>query len=114
VAVSWTLTEHQADFLTIDAELKQQDLLIAFENLYRDHTSAAQAAVIRDVINNYNISRQFHCFVGDNASSNNSKLINRLNLYPDIHITADNRLRCAGHIINLIIKATIYSNRVSK
>jgi hypothetical protein len=52
--------------------------------------------------------------VGDNASSNDGKLINGLNLYLDIHITADNCLRCAGYIINLIIKATIYGNRVSK
>jgi hypothetical protein len=98
----------------IDAKLKQQDLLIAFKNLYGDHTGAAQAAIIRNVLANHKISCQFHCFVGDNASSNDSKLIDGLNLHLNIHITADNRLRCAGHIINLIIKATIYGNGVSK
>ena len=98
----------------IDAELNQQDLLIAFENLYGDHTGAAQAAIIRDVLNDYKMSRQFHCFVGDNASSNDGKLSDGLNLHPNIYITADDRMRCAGHIINLIVKATMYGDGVSR
>jgi hypothetical protein len=52
--------------------------------------------------------------VGDNASSNDSKLIDGLNKHLSIKITADNRLRCAGHIINLVVKATLYGDGMSK
>jgi hypothetical protein len=66
------------------------------------------------VLDEYEISRKFHCFVGDNASSNDGKLIASLNLHPNINITANNRIRCAGHIINLVVKATIYGKGVSE
>jgi hypothetical protein len=63
-------------------------MLIAFRNLYGDHTSTAQGQIVRAVLDSYDISWQFHCFVGDNAMSNNSKLIKSLNLHPDINNTA--------------------------
>lgn len=46
--------------------------------------------------------------MGDNASSNDGELIRSINLEPH------HRLRCAGHIINLIVKATIYGNNVTR
>ena len=52
--------------------------------------------------------------MGDNASSNDSKLTNGLNKHLSIEITADNCLRCAGHIINLVVKATLYGDGMSK
>jgi hypothetical protein len=52
--------------------------------------------------------------VGDNATSNDSELIKGLNLHPNINITSNHRIRCVGHIINLIVKATIYGQGVSK
>jgi hypothetical protein len=51
--------------------------------------------------------------VGDNATSNDGELIKNLNLHPNINITANNRIRCAGHIVNLVVKATIYGKGVS-
>jgi hypothetical protein len=51
--------------------------------------------------------------VGNNATSNDGELIKNLHLHPNINITADNRIRCAGHIINLVVKATIYGKGVS-
>jgi hypothetical protein len=52
--------------------------------------------------------------VGDNATSNDAKLIEGLNLHPNVNIDASHRICCAGHIINLIAKATIYGEGVSK
>jgi hypothetical protein len=52
--------------------------------------------------------------VGDNASSNDSELTNNLNNHPDINLRPHHRLRCAGHIINLVVKATIYGKGVSR
>jgi hypothetical protein len=37
-----------------------------------------------------------------------------LNLHPNVDIEPHQRLRCAGHIINLVVKATIYGDGVSK
>jgi hypothetical protein len=51
--------------------------------------------------------------VGDNATSNNSELIKILNLHPNINITVNNCIRCAGHIVKLVVKATIYGKGVS-
>jgi hypothetical protein len=42
------------------------------------------------------------------------KLIKGLNLHLNVNIDASHRIRCAGHIINLVVKATIYGDRVSK
>jgi hypothetical protein len=97
-----------------DADFKQQDTIIAFRNLFGNHTGAAQAPIVLTVFDDYKISRKFHCFVGDNATSNSSKLIEGLNLHPNVNIDASHRIRCAGHIINLVVKATIYRDRVSK
>jgi hypothetical protein len=66
------------------------------------------------VINEYNIARKFSCFIGDNASSNDSELIQALNGHPELDVNAKYWIRCAGYIINLVVKATIYSKGVSK
>jgi hypothetical protein len=97
-----------------DADFKQQDTIIAFRNFFGDHTGAAQASIVRAVLDDYEISRKFHCFVGDNASSNDSKLIKGLNLHPNVNIDASHRIRCAGHIINLVVNSTLYGDGVSK
>jgi hypothetical protein len=65
------------------------------------------------VLNKYEISQKFHCFVSNNATNNNGELIRSLNLHPDINISANNCICCAGHIINLVVKATIYGKGVS-
>jgi hypothetical protein len=49
----------------------------------------------------------------DNATSNDSELIKSLNLHPNINITANNHIRCAGHIINLVVKAALYGKGVA-
>ena len=52
--------------------------------------------------------------MGNNAISNNSKLINALNKHLAINLTTKHYIRCTGHIINLVVKAIIYSKGVSK
>jgi hypothetical protein len=101
--------------LPADASLQQRDVLIAFCNLYSDHTRAAQAFVILRVLDKFSIASKFGCFVGHNASNNNnSELINGLNKHKDININSNDRIRCAGHIISLVVKATLYGRGVSK
>jgi hypothetical protein len=98
----------------IDANNKQRTVLIAFCNLYGDHTGAAQAAVIIHVLKSFKITEKFHCFLGDNASNNNKSTIDVLNKHPNLNLNSSHYIRCAGHIINLVVKATVYGKGVSK
>jgi hypothetical protein len=99
----------------VDADYNQQDILIGFRNLLGDHTASAQASVILDVIREYNFESKFNCFVGDNATNNDKRLIIYLNKEPAIlNLGTEHQIRCAGHIINLIVKATIYGAGVSE
>lgn len=98
----------------IDAKYKQRDVLIALRNLYSDHSGAAQAIVITSVLDTFQIAPKLHCFVGDNATSNDAELIKGLNRHADISLEPHHRIRCAGHIINLVVKATIYGKGVSR
>jgi hypothetical protein len=81
--------------------------------LYGNHTGAAQAAVIFQVLEDFEIALQLHCFVGDNASNNDNALIQGLNKHDNINLTSSNRICCAGHIINLVIEATLYGKDMS-
>jgi hypothetical protein len=98
----------------IDANNKQRNVLIAFRNLYEDHTKASQASVIASVLKSYKISEKLHCFVGNNTSSIDNETIAALNKHLDLNLDLSHRIHCVGHIINLVVKATIYGKRVSK
>lgn len=99
----------------VDATYKQRDVLIAFRNLIGDHSGAAQAAIILDVIRQYNFETRFNCFIGDNATSNDASLYDGLTEGSDIlNLDSRHRLRCTGHIINLVVKATLYGDGVSR
>jgi hypothetical protein len=61
------------------------------------------------------IAPQLHCFVGDNASKNNNNALTQgLNVHNESNLTSSNCIRCAGHIINLVVKATLYGKGVSR
>lgn len=62
----------------------------------------------------FKIVKKFNCFVGDNASNNDSTLIAALNKILGLELTEENRIRCAAHIINLISKAIIYGEGVTE
>ena len=114
----WTSSNHLS-FLGVvahfvDADYNQRDLLIGFRNLLGDHTASAQASVILNVVREFNFESKFNCFVGDNATNNDKQLINYLNRGSTIlSLGTEHRIRCAGHIINLIVKATLYGAGVS-
>ena len=62
----------------------------------------------------FDIVEQFGFFVGDNASNNDSTFINALNRELNLNLIEERRIRCAGYIINLVVKAIIYGNGVSQ
>ncbi|KAF2184762.1 hypothetical protein K469DRAFT_578695, partial [Zopfia rhizophila CBS 207.26] len=86
--------------------------LIAFNTLYGDHTALNQARLVAGTLLDYKIAHHFHAYIGDNASNNNKGLVTGLNKFLGINLSMNARIRCAGHILNLIIKATIYSKSI--
>jgi hypothetical protein len=102
----WILTKVKTTVASANADYKQWDIAIAFRNFYGDHTGAAQGTITRAVLNEYETSQKFNCFVGDNATNNNRELIQSLNLHSKINIMANNCTRGVGHIINLVVKAS--------
>lgn len=97
-----------------DCNYKHRDLMIGFRNLFGDHTGANQARVLAQFLKEHDIADKFHYFVGDNASNNDAKLLAGVNTACGLSPTSTHRIRCAGHIINLVIKAIIYGQGVSK
>ena len=64
------------------------------------------------VINDYKISQNLSVFIIDNTRDNNTilkELVTRFNINVNYL-----RLRCLSHIINLIVKALLFSKGVSK
>ena len=62
----------------------------------------------------YNFESNFNCLVGDNATNNDKKLIRLLNRESaTLCLGVQHRIRCAGHIIDLVVKATLYDEGVS-
>jgi predicted nucleotidyltransferase len=97
-----------------DSGFSQRDILIAFRNLFGDHTGEALASVTADVLSDYDVAKKLHCFVGDNATNNDETYSSALNLRLGLSLDGSHRIRCTGHIINLVVKAIIYGKGVSK
>jgi len=70
------------------------------------------AEITADIINDYEISQNLGVFIIDNATDNNT-MLKELATRFDINV-GYLRLRCLGYIINLVIKALLFSKSVSK
>jgi hypothetical protein len=85
--------------------------LLGLKRLRESHLGKNLAQVIIKLINEYEIADRLGFFVLNNASSNDI-CVNKFltNLYP--HIPSRNykkrRLRCWGHVFNLVAKAFLY------
>lgn len=77
-----------------------------------EHSGENIASCISAVFKQYSITNKLGCFVLDNASNNDSCIIA---LAKTFNIDAKHqRLRCGGHIINLIVKAILFGKGVGK
>jgi len=68
--------------------------------------------ITANVINNYEIGQNLRAFIIDNATDNNTMLKELVTQF-NINVSYL-RLRCLGYIINLVIKALLFSKSVSK
>lgn len=96
----------------LDEKHKLQTALLDLRPLKGLHTGENIAKVMSTVIESYDIPAIVGFFIMDNASSNDTCIEELAKQYPAI--TKQSRLRCVGHILNLIVKALLFGQGVSK
>ena len=112
----WT-SPNQYLFLSIvghfvDNKEKRQQALLALRTV-ANHTSEEQANILFPVLQDYDIVRYLGIIMGDNASNNDALCRTISTRLQNEGIPWDNsqeRLRCLGHIINLVVQAFLFQN----
>ncbi|CEJ83197.1 hypothetical protein VHEMI03217 [[Torrubiella] hemipterigena] len=99
-------------YITREGKLKHS--VLAVRELQGAHSGDNQAAVVADVLMNYEIEYKLGFFVGDNAQSNDTLCIT-LSKWLDLNKSffwdpTFRRLRCNGHIINLSAQSFLFPN----
>lgn len=111
----WTSTNHLsllgvvAHFL--DKTYTHRTVLLGLPRLYGSHTGETLAICLLSMITKYDITSKVGCFVMDNAGNNDSMIEAIGRELPEV--TKRSRLRCSGHIINLIVKAILYGQGIT-
>lgn len=105
------------EYTAICAHFLQEDYklahcLLGFKKVYGKKSGYAIANITADVISDYEFSHNLGAFMMDNATDNDSALEELASRF-DIDVDHA-RLRCLGHIINLVVKALLFGKGVSK
>ncbi|KAM3465668.1 hypothetical protein MY5147_009215 [Beauveria neobassiana] len=96
----------------VDGNGHPRTLLLGFPRRYGGHTGDDLAALVKPVILQYGIGDKLGSFVMDNAGDNDKCLEALQRSFRSIDPEAD-RIRCIGHIINLVVKALLFGEGVS-
>ncbi|KAJ3454766.1 hypothetical protein MRS44_013366 [Fusarium solani] len=96
----------------LDERHKLQTALLDLPPLKGPHSGENIAKVLSTVIDFYDVSPIIGFFMMDNATSNDVCIQELAEQYPTIR--RENRLRCVGHMLNLIVKALLFGQGVSK
>ena len=110
----WT-SPNQHSFLAVvghfvDIDKKRQDALLALRAI-SNHSGEEQARVLISILQDYGIVQDLGVIMGDNASNNNTLCRGMSKYLKDEGLEWDpkqERLRCLGHIINLIVQAFLF------
>ena len=96
----------------VDEEGKKRDALLGLPRLIGPHSVENMASYVKKVIDQYEIGAKLGYFMLDNAESNDTCLETLARWFPiDV---GRRRLRCIGHIINLVVRAVIFGSNISK
>jgi hypothetical protein len=90
----------------IDTDRQLRTGLLAIKVL-EGHHGVEQADVLQEVIATYNIEHKISAFQIDNATNNDTALDALASSIPGVD-RKQLRLRCFGHIINLVVKALLF------
>jgi hypothetical protein len=94
----------------IDENNKRRAVVLGLRDTLGSHTGANMANHLLSVLHDFQISNQIAYFMSDNAT-NNDKALAMLAGYLPPSVKLDpvkQRLRCSGHIYNLVCKAILY------
>jgi len=113
----WTSSNYRS-FLGVvahwmDTDYKLQSTVIGMRRINGRHNGENLAACFLDVVEPYSIIDKIGYFTLDNASDNDTALHNIAQHLKDLDITFDpihRRLRCFGHIINLVVKSFLWGS----
>ena len=95
----------------VDVNKQLRTMLLAVRHIQGDHSGKNQAKSILPVLEEYSLKEKLGYFITDNASSNDTCVTEIVEtLRPDLN-AGNQRLRCMGHIINLIAKALLFGNK---
>ncbi|KAG7100801.1 Zinc finger BED domain-containing protein RICESLEEPER 1 like [Verticillium longisporum] len=96
----------------VDSEGEKRDVLLGLPRLVGPHSGESMAPYVKEVIDQYEMGFKLGYFMLDNAESNDTCLETLARWFPmDI---SRRRLRCIGHIINLVVRAIIFGSNVTK
>ena len=96
----------------IDATYTRYTILIGLQRLYACHAGHHLAAVMFNICQEYQIESNIGCVQADNVLNNKTMTASLYNQLPQ-GLTLKGCLYCAGHIINLVVKAIMFGNGVS-
>ena len=85
-------------------------ILLGFKKCKARKTGANEAILVKQLLDEYGITN-LGSFMGDNAGDNDT-LVEALAEHLDID-PKQSRVRCLGHIINLIIKSLLFGKGLS-
>jgi hypothetical protein len=110
----WLLLAIVAHFTT--ADLKRQRALLALKKV-PGHSGGDQFSILLPVLQDYGIVRKLGAIIADNASPNGT-LCNTIEEYWEEELdlewkASDWRIRCIGHIINLVVQAFLFAKVVT-
>ena len=95
----------------LNANMQHRTALLGLPRLRGSHSGENIASRLARIIQNYKISQKLGLFQMDNASNNNTCMERLMALVPGIHEQA--RLRCLGHIFNLVVKAIVFGEGIN-
>lgn len=96
----------------VDIAGQKRDVLLGLPRLVGPHSGENIASYVKEVIDRYELGSKLGYFMLDNANSNDTCLETLARWYPiDV---GQRRLRCIGHIINLVVRAVIFGTNISK
>ena len=111
----WTSPNHRSFLALVGHWVSSEGQLVAatlgFRRLQGPHSGANQADLIWKILHLYKLTERLGYFTTDNASNNDTALseIQRLGQLEGIKFDAlERRVRCFGHIINLVVKAFLW------
>jgi hypothetical protein len=97
----------------IDAQDHFHNILIAIRPVL-GHSGSNQWETLRPVLQDYGIMEKIGILIGDNSTTNDvlcRKMANHLGVENQINWNqTHHRLRCMGHILNLIVNAFLFTN----